>query len=189
MGTGLLRGRTPGKLNSADQPAGDIGDTFPYVYYPPPVSPPATSYADIQSPLTSYDGPQIGYSTPLNAPIVDRHDNKDGMESHYVHGGHATPFQHPYLPPISSKYQQTLIGQLKVWLINKKWYIAYPAATVMNGGKRNQGLTFKTPQLNTRTGGGPGYAVMTPRPAFNRVQRVPRFTASPQTYNTTSTAN
>jgi hypothetical protein len=184
---GLLRSRNSVQ-NTRDDTAGDIGDTFPYVYYPPPVSPPATSYADISSPLTSQTGPNIGYSTPLNAAIVNRHSSKDGIENDYIYGGYAEPYQHPYLPPTSSRFQQTLV-RLVAYSLNTKWYIAYPAATVMNGGKRNQGLTFKTPQLNTRTSGGPGQAVMGPRPTFNRVQRIPRYNSSPGTYNTRSTAN
>lgn len=154
-------------------------------YGPPTINPPSTHYAGVVSPLTSNAARDFTYSDPRNAPIVNRVERKDGIENHYVYGGESQPVPQRYDSPYSSKFQQTLI-RLWPWSINRKWYIAYPAASVMNGGLRNQGLSERTPQLQTRTVGGPGTAQMLPRPAFRRVQNVPRYSTAPQMYQTTS---
>lgn len=149
------------------------------------VNPPATSYAGVQSPLLSVQTKQYVIADPRNAPIVNRKESKKGLDFHYVYGGQPEAVPRTPDPPVSSRFQQTLV-RLWPWSINRAWYICYPAATVMNGGKRNQGLSFRSPQITTRTSGGPGAFLMGARPRFTKVQTVPRFPTAPPQYKTTS---
>lgn len=105
------------------------------------------------------------------------------MENVYVYGGESQEVRALPEPPRSSAFQQTLV-RLWPWMINHDWYIAYPAATVMNGGKRNLGLSERTPQLDTRITGGPGPQRMLTRPQYRKVQDVPRYETAPATYKT-----
>lgn len=161
-------------------------DTQQQSPYPAPVNPPATSYANVRSPLFTVTAKNSEYSDARNAPIVNRKPRKDGIVNDYVYGGSPQEVRALPTPPKSSAFQQTLV-RLWPWSINLKWYIAYPAATVMNGGARNLGLSERTPQIQTRTSGGPGAFLMGARPSFTRVQSVPRYSTAPATYDTKAT--
>lgn len=178
---GLLRNRQPERLEQVA--TGSDGR----IAYASPVNPPATSYAGTSSPLHSVSAKEYQYADPRNAAIVNRHFRKDGIESHYNYGGRPEEVRFIADPPRSSRFQQTLV-RLWPWSINTKWYIAYPAATVMNGGARNQGLSERTPQITTRTSGGPGAFLMGVRPQFTKVLQVPRAPTAPQSVKPQSTA-
>lgn len=184
--SGLIRGRgTTPRLESNDT-ASDGAARYTPGQTAVTVNPPSTSYQNVVTPLASVDPPQVSYADPHNSGIVVRAFRRDGIDNHYVYGGEPQRALPTPTMPVSSGYQQTLV-RLWPWSINRKWYIAYPAATVMNGGKHNLGLAEKTPQLNTRIVGGPGEAQMTRAPRFGRVQNVPRFSTAPATYNTQGT--
>ena len=177
---GLIRRAGPPRLTVTDDSASDAGNR-----YSAQVAPPTTNYAS-SSPMHSAVAREFEYSDPRNAAIVDRHLSRHGIDAHYSHGSERV--RTPFIPqPVkSSEFQPVLIGPIKQWFINRGWYIAFPAATLSQGINRNLGLAEKTPQLDTRTSGGPGGigVVMGPRPAFSRVQSVPRYSAAPKTYDT-----
>jgi hypothetical protein len=147
---------------------------------------PVTQYVLSDTPLVSVD---VVPSTPTNesnASVVKRALRTIGMRflggvQHYD-----TPVPQQYLSPYSSKFQQVLVGPHPNVAFNDKWYIAYPAASVMNGGLHNLGLSERVPQIVTRSSGGPGPATMLPAPKFTRVQNVPRYSTMPQQYPTRS---
>lgn len=147
---------------------------------------PATMYATTQTPMKALN---VVPSTPnrqSNASIVDSKFHRDGL----VYLGEYDPRDEPTpqmnRPVCSSKFQPHLIGPRTNFVQNLKWYIAYPAATVMFGGKHNLGLSIRVPQIVTRQTGGPGPGVMRPYPRFARVQRIPRYSTAPQAYPTKS---
>lgn len=150
------------------------------------LQPPATMYATTVSSLRSTN---VVPSTPnrqSNAAIVDSKFHRDGL----VYTGEYDPRDEiaPQMnrPVVSSKFQPHLIGPRTNFVQNLKWYICYPAATLMNGGQHNLALSFRASQLVTRQSGGPGPAMMRPYPRFSRVQSVPRYSTAPQTYPTKS---
>lgn len=166
-----------GRLSRASQSvATDAGNTYA------PVAPPATNYNGDSGQLTQLARPGSP-GTPVMSGVVDRHERRDGIVNHYVYGSSQQLIPFP-TPQVQSSAFQDRIIRLFPWMINLKWYIAYPAATVMNGGKRNQGLSERTPQLSTRITGGPGYFLMGPRPQFRSVQNVPRYSSAPSQYKT-----
>ena len=148
---------------------------------------PATAYANSKTTLNSRDYVPSVRTVASNASIVDRHDRLDGIIS--TGGRESKPAIHPQMnrPVWSSLFQRFLIGPLVNYQINDKWYIAYPAATVMLGGKHNMAWSEKVPQLPTRATGGPGPAAMGAAPRFKSVQTVPRYSTLPTQYNTAPT--
>lgn len=150
------------------------------------LQPPATMYATSPSPLFSTDIVPSLPNSASNCSVVSARFGRAGLR--YMGGWE--PRQQPIpgaastTAAISSEFQPTLMGMQPNAVFNDKWYIAYPAATVMNGGRHNLGLSERVPQLNTRSTGGPGPAAMRPYPRFNRVQRTPRYTTTPRSYNT-----
>jgi hypothetical protein len=148
---------------------------------------PATAYAASVSRLQSLDVVPSVRNVASNASIVDRHNRRNGIVS--TGGRQSRVARRPQWnnPVYSSAFQRHLIGPLVNYIINDKWYIAYPAATVMNGGKHNMAWSEKTPQLPTRTTGGPGPAQMAAAPRFKSVQTVPRYSTMPTMYNTAAT--
>jgi hypothetical protein len=88
-------------------------------------------------------------------------------------------------PVLSSEFQKWLIGPQVNWVLNRCLYHAgYPAATISFGTMRNLALSERTPQIPTRTTGGPGPAQMRPAPRFKSVQQVPRYSTMPSMYPT-----
>lgn len=98
-----------------------------------------------------------------------------------------TPTPQIYDSPPSSKFQEWLLGPQVDYVLNSRWYIAYPAATVMNGGQHNMAWSVRTSQLPTRAAGGPGRSVMGAAPRFKAVQSVPRYSTMPPIYPTSTT--
>lgn len=148
---------------------------------------PATHYATASTELASTDVVPSVIAGVGNASVVDRHDRMNGY--HPTAGRQSYPTNVPpmYNSPYSSKFQDWLVGPHINYILNAKLYrCGYPAATVMNGGKRNQALSTRVDQLSTRSTGGPGPAYMRSAPRFGRVQNVPRFSTMPRTYNTQS---
>jgi len=150
------------------------------------LEPPATQYVTSTSPLASVDDVPSVATTESNASVVQRALRTVGL--HFLGGiqHRNAPVPQMYDSPYSSKFNQILIGPHLSAQFNDKWYIAYPAASVMNGGLHNLALSERVPQLVTRSTGGPGPAAMTAAPKFTRVQNVPRYSTMPQQYPTQS---
>lgn len=180
---GLLRARPPVRLQQ------EAGHADGNVQYPGDAAvlspnPPAPTVKNLPaSALHSESARTPSYSDPRNAPIVDRRPRMNGIQANYVYGGESQEVRPLPEAPVSSMFQQTLV-RLWPWMINHDWYIAYPAATVMNGGKHNLGLSERTPQLDTRITGGPGPQRMLARPQYRKVQDVQRYDTAPATYKT-----
>jgi hypothetical protein len=147
---------------------------------------PATHYVTSVAPLASVD---VVPSTPTdesNASVVQRALRTVGMRFLGGVTHREAPVPQMYDSPYSSKFNEILIGPHLNAALNDAWYIAYPAASVMNGGLHNLGLSERVPQIVTRSSGGPGPATMLPAPKFTRVQNVPRYSTMPQQYPTQS---
>lgn len=147
---------------------------------------PATQYVTSVSQLQSTDDVPSVATRASNASVVNRVLRTVGLSFLGGVTHRNAPVQGQYKPPISSEFQQILVGPHLSAQFNSKWYIAYPAASVMNGGLHNLALSERVPQLVTRSSGGPGPATMGPAPRFSRVQKVPRYSTLPSTYPTTS---
>jgi len=146
---------------------------------------PATAYATSSTALRSVDPPAI-VTVQAGASIVNRANRRDGL---IATGGRQSCQER--LPETgkevrSSEFQDWLIGPQVQYDINKGWYIAYPAATVMLGGMHNLALSERVPQLPTRISGGPGPGTMRQAPRFKAVQQVPRYSTMPPHYPTTT---
>ena len=149
---------------------------------------PATAYANTTSRLQSLDVTPSVRTVASNASVVDRHNDLSGMV--FTGGRQSRTARRPQWqqPVYSSAFQRHLIGPQVNFIQNNDWYIAYPAATVMLGGQHNMAWSEKTPQLPTRTSGGPGPAAMMAAPRFKSVQTVPRYSTMPTMYNTAPTS-
>jgi hypothetical protein len=120
-----------------------------------------------------------------NASLVDRRDRMKGY--HPTAGRQSFVALTPQInkPVMSSQFQKWLIGPQVNYILNACLFRAgFPAATISQGTDRNMGLSERTPQLPTRTSGGPGPATMTPAPRFRSVQQVPRYSTFPSMYPT-----
>jgi hypothetical protein len=148
---------------------------------------PATAYVNSTARLQSLDVTPSVRTVASNASVVDRHNDLDGMV--FTGGRQSRVARRPQWqqPVYSSAYQRHLIGPLVNYILNNKWYIAYPAATVMLGGQHNMAWSEKVPQIPTRVSGGPGPGAMLPAPRFKSVQTVPRYSTMPTMYNTAPT--
>lgn len=148
---------------------------------------PATAYVQSSTPLRSLDDTPSVLEDRYNASVVDRGNDKQGMISVGGRQNYQTTTPQVYDAPDSSKFQDWLMGPHVNYSLNNKWYIVYPAATVMNGGKHNLAWSERVPQLPTRITGGPGAASMRQAPRFKAVQVVPRYSTMPKTFDTTPT--
>lgn len=148
---------------------------------------PATAYANSASRLESLDVTPSVRTVASNASVVDRHNDLSGMV--FTGGKQSRVARRPQWqqPVYSSAFQRHLIGPIVNYVLNDRWYIAYPAATVMQGGMHNLAWSEKVPQLPTRTTGGPGAGAMQAAPRFKSVQTVPRYSTMPTMYNTAPT--
>jgi hypothetical protein len=182
---GLLRKpRTSQQVIGPDPGSADrAASVYKDVYGELPI--PATQFATSVVALKSDYTPSVR-TVASDSSVVERANDKDGMRSTGGMQQYTTTTPQVYDPPDSSKFQPILIGPHVNYSQNDKWYIAYPAATVMNGGKHNLAWSEKVPQLPTRTTGGPGPASMRPAPRFKAVQTVPRYSTMPPTYPTAS---
>jgi hypothetical protein len=149
---------------------------------------PATQYATTVTALASLEVPPSVRTAQSNASIVNRADKRDGLTATGGMQMYQTITPQVMDPPDSSKFQSFLIGPHVNYIQNSKWYIAYPAASVMLGGLHNLALSERVPQLPTRTSGGPGPGTMRQAPRFKAVQTVPRYSTMPQQYPTASTS-
>lgn len=150
------------------------------------LEPPATQYVLSDTPLKSVDVVPSTPNSKSNASVVSRALRTVGLR--FLGGVQHRKADIPqmYLSPYSSKFQDILTGFHLSAQFNDAWYIAYPAASVMNGGLHNLGFSERVPQIVTRSSGGPGPATMLPAPKFTRVQNVPRYSTMPQQYPTQS---
>lgn len=169
---------------TADTPEG-AAQVYEGFYGDMPV--PATAYATSVARLQSLDTQPSVRTVASNASVVDRHDRRNGLDFTAGRKSYITSKPQWNNPVYSSLFQKHLIGPLVNYVINKDWYIAYPAATVMLGGQHNMAWSEKTPQLPTRMSGGPGPASMAAAPRFKSVQTVPRYSTMPTMYNTAPT--
>lgn len=169
---------------TADTPEESVG-VYQGFYGEMPM--PATAYANSVSRLESVDVTPSVRTVASNASVVDRHNVLDGMV--FTGGKQSRVSRRPQWqqPVYSSAFQRHLIGPIVNYILNDKWYIAYPAASVMLGGMHNVAWSEKVPQLPTRTSGGPGPAAMLAAPRFKSVQTVPRYSTMPTMYNTAPT--
>jgi hypothetical protein len=182
---GLVKNRTnqykeapaPGGMN-----AGQASSVYQGFYGELPM--PATSFVTSTTAVKSVDiVPSVGATT--DAAIVDRSNRMNGYLATGGFSERDTGIPQMYNSPYSSKFQPLTVGWIVNYVINACLYRAgYPAATVMNGGRRNMALSTRVDQLVTRSSGGPGPAQMTSAPKFKRVQTVPRFSTMPQAYPT-----
>lgn len=170
----------PGGMNA--QEASSVYDTF---YGRMPI--PATAYDMASTPLRSVDSQPSVRTAASNASVVNRANRRNGMIATGGFAERQEPTPPVLLPVDSSKFQSYLIGPQVDYSQNDKWYIAYPAATVMLGGQHNLALSERVPQLVTRSTGGPGPGSMRQAPRFKAVQTVPRYSTMPPTYPTAST--
>lgn len=155
-----------------------------------PMPVPAVSYITTSSPLRSPYRPEENATIRSRSAVVNRVPRRNGWVQNYVYGDENMELNNP-LPmnatgQVASTAFQPYMRNMWDWFINTDWYICYPAATVMNGGQHNLRLSFRSQQISTSTRGGPTSMSMQAKPSFKRVQNVPRYSAAPKVYNTTS---
>ena len=156
---------------------------YNYFYGEMPI--PATAFVSSTSSLHSHDIQPSVKTTFANASLVDRRNRMNG----YIPTAGRQSYEDwtpQYNKPVySSEFQKWLIGPQVNWILNRCLYRAgYPAATISYGTMRNLAFSERTPQIPTRTSGGPGPAQMTPAPKFRSVQQVPRYSTMPSMYPT-----
>lgn len=173
--------RVPEPQGMSAEDASSVYDTF---YGSMPI--PATAFDTSATALSSTAQPSVR-APQWEAAVVNRRNRTNGIVSTGGMQSYETVTPQVYDAPDSSKFQPYLIGPHVDYILNAKWYIAYPAATVMNGGKRNQALSTRVDQLPTRATGGAVPTAMRPAPRFKAVQTVPRYSTMPPTYPTQST--
>src|SRR5215469_3474185 len=95
---------------------------------------PATQYATSDAPIKSVDVVPSVQTRESNASVVKRAPRMDGL--HFLGGvtHYDIPVPEMYKSPYSSKFNEIVVGPHLSAQFNDKWYIAYPAASVMNGG-------------------------------------------------------
>lgn len=160
---------------------------------------PATMYATTVSPLSSHLAAPSSEVTGRKSWVVSRIERMQGLKFNWAWGGNdmMTVAQNAGLPQnggglngtVNNSTFQRVLVHLHDWQTNSKWYIVYPmAGGVFMGGNpvRTTYPSFRSPQISTRTSGGPGGlgVRMQPRPRFTSVQNVPRYNAAPSVYNT-----
>jgi hypothetical protein len=177
--TGYQRIPQPGSMSG--QAASSVYDSF----YGS-MAMPATDYVLSSTPLRSTDIQPSVRTVASNASVVQRANRRDGMISTGGRQAYKTTTPQIYDSPDSSKFQDWLMGPQVNYSQNNKWYIAYPAATVMQGGMHNLAWSERVPQLPTRTSGGPGPGTMGQAPRFKSVQTIPRYSTMPSSYPTAS---
>lgn len=178
LGRGFQRIPAPEGANAQEQSSVYAGF---YGELPMPATAFVTSTARLQA---SNIEPSVKTSF-ANASLVDRRDRMNGY--HPTAGRQAYDEWTPeYNKPVySSEFQKWLIGPHINWVLNRCLYRAgFPAATLSFGTMRNLGLSERTPQVPTRTTGGPGPSQMASAPKFQSVQQVPRYSTMPSMYPT-----
>lgn len=155
-----------------------------------PMPVPATSYATTRTPMSAPYRPEQGVQNRTRSASVSRKPRMNGLDFDYVHGdtnmGGNVRVAMKATGQVESTVYQPVMRNLWDWCLNRKWYICYPAATVMNGGKHNLALSIRVDQLKTTKTGGPGKARMAGKPAFVKVQDIRRYSSIPATYQTKS---
>lgn len=179
---------TRNKFQRIPQPGGENAQEASSVYggFYGEMPKPATAYAMSVARMQSLDVTPSIRTVASNASVVDRHDRRDGLGYTGGRQSRREITAQSNNPVRSSAFQHWLIGPIVNYVMNDKWYIAYPAATVMQGGMHNLAWSEKVPQLVTQPGGGPGPGAMLPAPRFKSVQTVPRYSTMPTMYNTQS---
>lgn len=159
--------------------------------------PPATNYADVKSGLTSPLKYVHDTNNKRTAAFVHRIPRMLGLIFNWSWGAVNQGANTASLPKsgggldglvVNSRFQQTLV-QLHDWQMNRRWYIAYPMGGAVFMGSQAVRYTypsFRTEQVQTNVSGGPWVSSMTPRNRYTAVQKVPKYTANPRYYNTTS---
>jgi hypothetical protein len=163
------------------------------------MEPPATSYATVDSKLSSrLVRPTVGPKT--DAAYVVRKPRLNGLKFNWSWGGINMGKQTESLPGVDggglngfvrrTNFQPVLV-QLHDWQTNDNWYIAWngTGAGMFNHQKaeRYQYPSFRVSQVHTNTSGGVGTARMTKRPRYTSVQAIKKYTAQPSYYNTKGT--
>lgn len=147
------------------------------------VTPPVTSYAYGARNTPMHSSLAVPASTiRSNSGIVSRKPIRRGNEFFYSHGATSMPTESVLQPGAagvwSSRFQTQNVALL-TWQMNRSIFMA--------GYPRNLGFTFRAPKPNVNSAtGGPTTAVQGPKPIFNKVQTVPRYTVTPLRYNTRS---
>lgn len=146
---------------------------------------PATAFTSSVAQLQSRDIQPSVRTMASNASVVDRRDRMNGYTPTAGRQAYVAWTPEYNDPVYSSEFQKWFIGYHINFVENRCLYRAgFPAATISFGTMRNLGLSERTPQVPTRTSGGPGPAAMTPAPKFQSVQQVPRYSTMPSMYPT-----
>lgn len=168
------------------------------IYNAEPVVP-ATAYATTRIPLMSvYREPTV--QPKMRAFFKDNHWNLAGIFNFWSWGATNQGAYTASLPygggmdgTVRSTMFQRVLVQLHDWSLYPKLRQAgFPAtgSGMFMGSNpiRYTYPSFRVPQIDTRTSGGPGPVgtSMQPRPKFTAVQRVPRYTTQIRYYNTRS---
>lgn len=160
---------------------------------------PATAYATTRIPLTSdYRKPTVG--PKVRAFFKDSRWNLNGIVNFWSWGGvnqgrhlASLPYSGGMDGGVNSTRFQTTLVQLHDWSLNfglrRAGYNATGGGFLMGSNPaRYMYPSFRVPQLDTRTSGGPGPVGMSMqvRPRFTAVQRVSKYTAPVRYYATRS---
>lgn len=145
------------------------------------VPPPVTTYAYSAAKTPLHASLNIPPSTNRSgSAVVNRRPLRNGLQFFYSHGAVSmdVPLAAVAEGGVNSSRFQTVNVQLMDWQNNTSWHQA--------GYPRNLGWVTRVAQVDTKSSGGPTNATMEAKPAFNRVQRVPRYQAIPKAYPTRS---
>ena len=147
---------------------------------PPPVPEPATAYAFTSTPLISRLRGAVA-TRRTGAAVTSRVPFRSDVDS-YSHT--AKPAEQPQTPqPVrSSLFQTVLVGPIVNVSTNLGLYRAgFPISGALL--RPNPGWTFQAPKATTAQR---AKTSMTPRPAYGRVQNVPKYRTRPGVYPTKS---
>lgn len=159
---------------------------------------PATTFVTSTAPgFSRYAPPTV--QPKVRAFFKDSHWRLDGIVNSWSWGSTDQGMHTASLPygggmdgtVRSTQFQRALV-QLHDWSQNLKWYIAWngSGSGMFMGSNpiRYEYPSFRVPQINTRTSGGPGPVGMhmQTKPQFTAVQRVQKYTVQQRYYRTTS---
>jgi len=180
---GLKRAQTP-----ASRTLGPGVPTMHEPYNPgmtPDPTTPVTGYVTTRSPLAGVDPPTHA-TVRTRAPVVSRAPNRAG-ESHTYGRGAYDMYGSPMAVAVrSSLFQPDQMGPIVNVAGNAHLYRCGVPTGIGLPGRGNPGLSFRAAAIATSRFGGPTASRMGAKPAFSRVQTIPRYATQPARYNTRS---
>lgn len=162
------------------------GSAIIYDPYYAPAVPPGGHIIYSKSPVKS----QLRFASSTmvtDSAVVSRHQRRTGWRAQYTYGSVdqkpnlTPPFSGPNSGRVQSSFFQTRMSQLVAWTFNDGLFRA-------GGYPQNLGFSFRVPRLQTmyaKNSGGPTTG-MRQKGIFTKVQTIPRFDSTPQSYNTIS---